>query len=60
MLSRASIAMAAGADLVVEGTVDFVLLRAKNGGEIVGHDEGLAAAMMGTDRRGSEREQEEE
>ena len=35
---RAAIAVAAGADFVVERTVDFVLLRAENGREIVGHD----------------------
>lgn len=47
MFSRAAIAVAAGADLVVERTVDFVLLRAKNGGEVVGHDEGLIAGEGG-------------
>lgn len=45
MFSRAAIAVAAGADFVVERTVDFVLLRAKNRGEIVGHDEGVAAGI---------------
>jgi len=33
----APVAVAAGADLVVEGAVYFVLLRAKDGGEKVGH-----------------------
>ena len=39
MLARAAVAVAAGADLVVEGTVDFVLLGAEDGGEVVGHFE---------------------
>jgi hypothetical protein len=30
--------VAAGADFVVEGAVDFVLLCAEDGGEVVGHD----------------------
>jgi hypothetical protein len=30
----------AGADFVVEGAVDFVLLRAEDGGEVVGHGGG--------------------
>ena len=41
MFSRAAIAVTAGADFVVEGTVDFVLLGAKDRGEVVGHNEGL-------------------
>lgn len=40
MLARAAIAVAAGADLVVEGAVDFVLLGTEDGGEVVGHFEG--------------------
>jgi hypothetical protein len=30
--------VAAGADFVVEGAVDLVLLRAEDGREVVGHD----------------------
>ena len=37
MLARAAVAVPAGADFVVEGAVDFVLLCAKDGGEVVGH-----------------------
>lgn len=37
VLARAPVAVPAGADLVVEGAVDFVLLRAEDGGEEVGH-----------------------
>lgn len=47
MFSRAAITMAAGANFIVERTVDFVLLRAKNGGEVVGHDQGLVAGIGG-------------
>ena len=46
VFSRAAIAMTAGADFVVKGTVDFVLLCAKDGGEVVGHDEGLTAGIL--------------
>ena len=38
VFSRAAVAMAAGADFVVEGTIDFVLLSAKDRGEVVSHD----------------------
>lgn len=37
---RAAVAVAAGADFVVEGAVDLVLLSAEDGGEVVGHDLG--------------------
>lgn len=37
VLARAAVAVAAGADLVVEGAVDLVLLRAEDGGQIVRH-----------------------
>lgn len=37
VLAAAAVAVAAGADLVVEGAVDFVLLGAEDGGEVVGH-----------------------
>ena len=37
VFARAAVAVAAGADFVVEGAVDFVLFRAEDGGEVVGH-----------------------
>jgi hypothetical protein len=37
MLSRAAVAVSASSDLVVEGAVDFILLGAEDGGEVVGH-----------------------
>lgn len=37
MFARTAIAMATGADFVVERTVDLVLLCTEDGGEIVGH-----------------------
>lgn len=37
VLATAAVAVSAGADFVVEGAVDFVLLRAEDGGEVVGH-----------------------
>lgn len=37
MLPGAPIAVSAGADLVIEGAIDLVLFRTKNGREIVGH-----------------------
>ena len=37
VFARAAVAVAAGADLVVEAAVDFVLFRAEDGGEVVGH-----------------------
>lgn len=40
MFPRATVAMAAGADFVVERAVDLVLLSAEDGGEVVGHDGG--------------------
>jgi hypothetical protein len=33
--------VSAGANLVVEGTIDLVLFCTENGGEIVGHDDQL-------------------
>lgn len=50
MFSRAAIAVTAGADFVVKGTVDFVLLCAKDRGEVVGHNEGLTAGIGRTVR----------
>lgn len=38
MFARAAVAVAAGADLVVEGAVDLVGLRAEDAGEVVRHD----------------------
>lgn len=37
MFSRTAVAVAAGADFVVEGTVDFVCFGTEDGGEVVGH-----------------------
>ncbi len=37
VFSRAAVAVAARANFVVEGAVDFVLLGAEDGGEVVGH-----------------------
>lgn len=37
MFPRAAVAVAAGADFVVKGTVDLVLLGTEDGGEVVGH-----------------------
>lgn len=37
MFPRAPVAVSAGADFVVEGTIDLVLLGAENGCEVVGH-----------------------
>lgn len=37
MLSRAAVAVTAGADLVVEGAVDFVGFSAEDRGKVVGH-----------------------
>lgn len=45
VLARAAIAVAAGADFVVEGAVDLVLLRAEDGGEIVGHGQVYAKSF---------------
>jgi len=38
VFSGAAVAVAAGADFVVERAVDLVLLGAEDGGEVVGHD----------------------
>jgi len=40
VFARAAIAVTTGADFVVEGAVDLVLLRSEDGGEVVGHGEG--------------------
>lgn len=37
MLSRATVAVSAGANFVVEGAVHFVGFSAENAGEVVGH-----------------------
>ena len=39
MLSRASVAMSACTDLVVEGAINLVLLGTEDGSEVVGHGE---------------------
>ena len=46
MLARAAVAVAAGADFVVEGAVYFVLLCAEDGGEVVGHYRGYVEATI--------------
>jgi hypothetical protein len=38
VFARATVAVTAGADFVVEGAVDLVLLGTEDGGEVVGHD----------------------
>jgi hypothetical protein len=38
--------VAAGADFVVEGAVDLVLLGTEDGGEVVGHDGGVVCAFV--------------
>lgn len=38
VLSRAAVSVSAGADFVVEGAVDFILLGSKNGSQVVCHD----------------------
>lgn len=48
MFARAAVAVTACADFVVEGAVDFVLLRAENGGEVVGHGCGRCEATVGS------------
>ena len=62
VLAAAAVAVAAGADLVVEGAVDFVLLRAEDGGEVAGRTlawgvfgvgEGGKVMMGGGKERGS-------
>lgn len=40
VFSRAAVSVAAGADLVVEGTVYFVGFGAEDAGEVVGHCDG--------------------
>lgn len=54
MLARAAVAVTAGSDLVVETTVDFVLLGTEDGGEIVSHDDcGKTVMLSGEGRVGS-------
>jgi hypothetical protein len=52
MLARAPVAVAACADLVVEGAIDLVLLGTEDGGEIVGHDCGLSESRRSSDGNG--------
>ena len=54
MLARTPVAVAAGADFVVEGAVDFVLLCAEDGGEVLGHDEGGFGIGSGEEIRSGE------
>ena len=51
VFARAAVAVAAGADFVVEGAVDLVLLGTEDGGEIVGHGGGVVCVVLW---RGSE------
>lgn len=46
MLARASVAVAARANLEVEGAIDLVLLRAENRGQEVRHDCFLSVAKF--------------
>jgi hypothetical protein len=46
VFARAAVAVAAGADFVVEGAVDFVLLGAEDGGEVVGHGGGVVCGVV--------------
>lgn len=45
-MARASVAVAAGTDFVVEGAVDLVLLGTEDGGKIVSHGVGGARRMV--------------
>ena len=47
VFSRAAVAVAACADFVVEGAVDFVLLGAKDGGEVICHVGGRRRSALG-------------
>jgi hypothetical protein len=38
--------VAAGADFVVEGAIDLVLLGTEDGGEVVGHDGGVVCGVV--------------
>jgi len=50
MFARAAVAVAARSDLVVETTVDLVLLRAEDGREVVGHRGWVYATVRGVAR----------
>ena len=47
VFARAAVAVAAGADFVVEAAVDFVLFRAEDGGEVVCHGGWCVADLCG-------------
>lgn len=47
MLSRTSVAVSACANLIIERTVDLVLFRTEDGGEIVGHYYNVNAPNLG-------------
>lgn len=51
VLAAAAVAVPAGADLVVEGAVHFVLLRAEDGGEVAGGWVSLCVGERGGGRR---------
>ncbi len=51
VLAAAAVAVPAGADFVVEGAVDLVLLRAEDGGEVAGGEEGAISWGVGGWRR---------
>lgn len=51
VLAAAAVAVPAGADLVVEGAVDFVLLRAEDGGEVAGLGEEQVSLEVWRGRR---------
>ncbi len=48
MFSRAAVPVAAGADLVVEGTVYFIGFGAEDAGEVVGHCGGSTVVVERT------------
>ncbi len=50
VLAAAAVAVPAGADFVVEGAVDLVLLRAEDGGEVAGGEEGAISWGLGGGR----------
>lgn len=55
VLARAAVAVAAGADLVVEGAVDLVLLRAEDGGEVAVGKRGRGELVWDVDFSGGDR-----
>ncbi len=47
VLARTAVAVSTGADLVVEGAVDFVGFGTEDAGEIVGHDVDVRSECIG-------------